>query len=460
MIAAVMRCGGGRSAVVLRRGFRRSPPARMPEGPECAVHAESLDARFTRRWAIGRAAILSGRYAGNGSVPGRGAAPAGWDAFRAALPARVLRVQAKGKFIWWELAPPAPAEPQAGGAHPPADALLQHPDSEPLLKQDSEQLPVAALTVWSTLGMSGAWSLQRTVHSRLCLEMWNDQSDTDAGIIYGHDPTGSDAGTICIAPQGDGAATRRRDSQPSGSGEGGPASSGGGEEVVSEEGGGNAASGPGGPATRILLFYNDQRNFGTVTVCFRPADLRAKLDSLGPSWLMPLPAVSATESSPAISTSEPSPAVFATAPSPDVSAVDPSPAVSTASPPSTAPPSPPPRTLPLPVFLSVVQAQCGSGRGGAVPVAKFLMDQKKTSGIGNYLLSEVSRPQGVKGWELGGKNLAPPPPCTDTPTALTWPDMPALQHTVRAAVHTAINFIPPLPKPPSPLPPLPNTDSV
>jgi formamidopyrimidine-DNA glycosylase len=43
-------------------------------------------------------------------------------------------------------------------------------------------------------------------------------------------------------------------------------------------------------------------------------------------------------------------------------------------------------------FLTVVEAQCNSGRRGAVPVAKFLMDQTKTAGIGNYLLSEVWNP--------------------------------------------------------------------
>ena len=36
---------------------------------------------------------------------------------------------------------------------------------------------------------------------------------------------------------------------------------------------------------RTLLFYNDQRNFGTLTVCIEHALLESKLASLGPPWL-------------------------------------------------------------------------------------------------------------------------------------------------------------------------------
>ena len=44
--------------------------------------------------------------------------------------------------------------------------------------------------------------------------------------------------------------------------------------------------------------------------------------------------------------------------------------------------------------MEIVRRQCSSRRRAAVPVAKFLMDQSKTAGIGNYVLSEVALPRG------------------------------------------------------------------
>ena len=210
----------------------------MPEGPECLVHAESLHRRFAGR-TLSRAAILSGRYAGNSSMPGRGAPPAGWEEFRGSLPAVVGAVRAKGKFIWWELSPLSGALPE--------------------------------LTLWSTLGMSGAWSTGRNTHSRVCLELLA-------------------AEPAAVAP--------------------------------------------------TLLFYNDQRNFGVLTVCTEHAALRAKLETLGPSWLDEGGGITRDG------------------------------------------------------FMEIVRRQCSSRRRAAVPVAKFLMDQSKTAGIGNYVLSEVALPRG------------------------------------------------------------------
>ena len=226
-----------RHASPQRRGFRRTPPALMPEGPECLVHAESLHRRFAGR-TLSRAAILSGRYAGNSSMPGRGAPPAGWAELRGSLPAVVGAVRAKGKFIWWELSPLSGALPE--------------------------------LTLWSTLGMSGAWSTGRNTHSRVCLELAAEPA--------------------AVAP--------------------------------------------------TLLFYNDQRNFGVLTVCTEHAALRAKLETLGPSWLDEGGGITRDG------------------------------------------------------FMEIVRRQCSSRRRAAVPVAKFLMDQSKTAGIGNYVLSEVALPRG------------------------------------------------------------------
>ena len=222
------------SRFVLRsRGYRRTPPALMPEGPECLVHAESLHRRFAGR-TLNRAAILSGRYVGNGTVPGRSAPPASWEELRQSLPATVDAVQAKGKFIWWELSPLSGVLPE--------------------------------LTFWSTLGMSGAWSTERSTHSRVGFELLAEPSSGSA-------PT--------------------------------------------------------------LLYYNDQRNFGVLTVCTERAALHAKLKTLGPSWLGEGGGVTRD------------------------------------------------------AFMEIVSQQCGNKRRASVPVAKFLMDQSKTSGIGNYVLSEV-----------------------------------------------------------------------
>ncbi|EOD35591.1 putative formamidopyrimidine-DNA glycosylase [Emiliania huxleyi CCMP1516] len=213
----------------------------MPEGPECLVHAESLHRRFAGR-TLSRAAILSGRYAGNSSMPGRGAPPAGWAELRGSLPAVVGAVRAKGKFIWWELSPLSGALPE--------------------------------LTLWSTLGMSGAWSTGRNTHSRVCLELAAEPA--------------------AVAP--------------------------------------------------TLLFYNDQRNFGVLTVCTEHAALRAKLETLGPSWLDEGGGITRDG------------------------------------------------------FMEIVRRQCSSRRRAAVPVAKFLMDQSKTAGIGNYVLSEVLYKARVYPW--------------------------------------------------------------
>jgi formamidopyrimidine-DNA glycosylase len=205
------------------RGLRRTTAVRMPEGPECTIHAERLSAACTGQ-SVYRAEIISGRYAGSGTTPGRGAAPEGWDLLQAALPASVCSVQSKGKFIFWN---------------------LESADGSPI-------------SLWSTLGMTAAWSPVPTQHARVGLEL-------------------------------------------------------------------GAGDGQGG---KWRLFFCDQRNFGTITVCTDAAKLEGKLASLGPSWL-------------------------------------------------------PPGSLGLEEFQAIARHQCRNKRGAAVPLAKFLMDQAKTSGIGN-----------------------------------------------------------------------------
>ena len=207
------------------RGLRRTAGAFMPEGPECTIHAERLHAACSGSRIV-RADILSGRYSGSGQVAGRGSPPERWSMLQDALPLTIDSVHSKGKFIYW---------------------LLESP----------------TISLWSTLGMTGAWSLMPSEHARLRLVL----SSTGA---------------------------------------------------LDEE---------------WPLYYNDQRNFGTITVCDDPAMLEDKLSSLGPSWLAP-------------------------------------------------------SGLGLDAFRELAGRQCASKRSRAVPLARWLMDQGKTSGIGNYILSE------------------------------------------------------------------------
>jgi formamidopyrimidine-DNA glycosylase len=227
---------------MLRRGLRCSAPVRMPEGPEVAVHVDRLNEVCSGQRLL-RAQILSGRYVGHGDIPGRAAPPADWLAFQAALPAVVTSVRFHGKFSWWRL------EPEAAAC------------------QEEE------LTLWSTLGMTGAWTLEPNVHSRVAFELGGASADSDA---------------------------------------------------------------------TWQLYFTDQRNFGTLTVCRSDARLNAKLASLGPSWL----------SADGI--------------------------------------------LSRDAFMAVVLKQCASKRSANVAVAKFLMDQGKTAGS----RAELEPATAVRQWWL------------------------------------------------------------
>ena len=124
----------------LLRTLRRTPPVLMPEGPECRVHAERLHKCLCGRNIV-RATILSGRYAGS--------PPANWELLQSSLPATIDAVQSHGKFIYWTLTP--------------ASALATSD----------------VLSVWSPLGMTGAWARERTAHSRVAFEL--DSGDENSG---------------------------------------------------------------------------------------------------------------------------------------------------------------------------------------------------------------------------------------------------------------------------------------
>ena len=248
-----------RSTVVQRRGMRRTAPVRMPEGPECLVHAQTLEHNLRGR-QLRRALVLSGRYAGDGTA-GRGGPPEHWDVLQRSLPLTVERVRCHGKFIHWSLVPQAvnteSREAEESAASPPVSANAV-----------SDAAVAAPLSFWSTLGMTGAWAVERTVHSRVAFE---------------------------FAPANDASASA---------------------------------------SDALTLYFNDQRGFGSLTVCLEADQLARKLGALGPSWLAD-------------------------------------------------------GGLPLDDFMEVVDAQCSTKRRAQVAVAKFLMDQSKLAGIGNYLLSET-----------------------------------------------------------------------
>mmetsp|Transcript_17441 Transcript_17441/g.57694 ORF Transcript_17441/g.57694 Transcript_17441/m.57694 type:complete len:224 (-) Transcript_17441:488-1159(-) len=92
--------------------------------------------------------------------------------------------------------------------------------------------------------------------------------------------------------------------------------------------------------TNLSVFYNDVRNFGTLTFSLDPAELENKLASIGPAFLDGLTA------------SE---------------------------------------------FIKIAKRQKKSRF-----LAVFLMDQKKTSGIGNYILSECLYKSNLDPWLLVG----------------------------------------------------------
>ena len=326
------------AAANARRALRRTPPPQMPEGPECLLHAQSLDASCRGR-RIDAARILSGRYMGESTSPGRGAPPADWDTLQQALPATVDAVRCKGKFIWWELSP--------------AD----------LATADDGSAAERSLSLWSTLGMSGAWATERSAHSRIELEL-SDPPETDATSDATSNAT-SDAAS-------DATPGATPDATPDATSDATSDANGGTRHRVSQP---------------RRLYYNDQRNFGTITVSLERLHLDAKLNSLGPSWLGRSVSESVSE---CVSESMSERAlVEATRPRPTTPS---SPLDSYLSPP-----------LSVSNFLAIARRQCEGGRRrAAVPLAKFLMDQTKTSGIGNYVLSETLYISRIHPWARCG----------------------------------------------------------
>ncbi len=127
----------GRASPRAQFGVQRTVPRMMPEGPEVLSLVNRLSDRFGGgRWDLTGAAILSGRYLNNNP-------PENWVRFTQSLPLRVDHVNCKGKFIFFSFT-----------------------------SQDSEKL-----TAWSTLGLTGGWSLRRNNHARLALRLTPSSAD-------------------------------------------------------------------------------------------------------------------------------------------------------------------------------------------------------------------------------------------------------------------------------------------
>jgi formamidopyrimidine-DNA glycosylase len=105
----------------------------MPEGPECRRYAMDLAERVSSRILLS-VEMVSGRYT---KKP-----PTGIDSFTSHLPCKIVGAGVHGKFIYWIL---------------------------------SDEL-----SIWSTLGMTGAWSSQESKHTRVKFHL-ND------GTVYYND---------------------------------------------------------------------------------------------------------------------------------------------------------------------------------------------------------------------------------------------------------------------------------
>lgn len=114
----------------------------MPEGPEVRIVTDELAKRLVGKY-LTNINILGGRYKTHGP-------PKNYDKIINLLPLKITRIQAYGKFIWWEF-------------------------------ENTEW------TLWNTLGMSGWWQIKDDTHNNVQFIFKKVLTDSKSNSIYYND---------------------------------------------------------------------------------------------------------------------------------------------------------------------------------------------------------------------------------------------------------------------------------
>ena len=168
------RCG----TLASRRAFRASTSRRLPEGPEVQSLVHKMDHHLgSSRFTLSYARIVSGRYKQHGP-------PSGWQTLVSMLPLRVKSVQCQGskscistpvaRLFWFASSvlsvlasiPPFVTIFFTGPLRVfhPAGKFIYFTLSNAITGEDSAFL-------WSTLGLSGGWTLSQHRQTRVILTL-------------------------------------------------------------------------------------------------------------------------------------------------------------------------------------------------------------------------------------------------------------------------------------------------
>lgn len=116
----------------------------MPEGPEVRHSRDVLASLLVGRWITSFELSETSRY---GSTR-----PNGYDSFKGSLPARIVSIDTKGKFMWWTL----------------------------------ETRDGTSWYMWCTYGMTAQWSIARTQHAAASITAY-DASNCSTQVHF-NDP--------------------------------------------------------------------------------------------------------------------------------------------------------------------------------------------------------------------------------------------------------------------------------
>lgn len=146
--------------------YRRSVPMMMPEGPEVRSLVDRLEGRYgNSHWMIDSVNILSGRYLNK--------PPENWSVLEKALPLMISSVKCKGKFIWFNFNKNRDSSP----------SILNESAS---FTEDNHGSSSIEMTGWSTLGLTGGWSLKHHPHARLAFCLHHKLTGNNE-ILYFYD---------------------------------------------------------------------------------------------------------------------------------------------------------------------------------------------------------------------------------------------------------------------------------